>query len=329
MASADRPCRKVVGHSVKADARSGDVVAAIVNFDVFGGGHHGCALQSHSTPPGFDPLDCCRHTGEDELAGMLAHAIAHVASRDVTQQATKTEFVNRASVPLIYMGAWTGYAMPEGQSPVPLGMLQMWRKYELDADRLAARKMATAGYDPAALARYIERVQAPDKMQPKMWSALPQRSQRVEAIRAVLGELPAQVYGPHEGLEKVQEEVRRLTASTPKPTRPNTTDPWPTKRRQRRGFSPIWLRTAGPASADRFPQPAAWCSSPAPAISAFTLSIPNRRAELWIAKLPASGHATPLTYLARNGWQYVAAAGWSGGYFSGPVSSALPALALP
>jgi len=150
---------------------------------------------------------------EDELAGMLANAIAHVATFD----RPKAGLVNMASVPLIYTGGWTGYAMREGQSlALPLGLLETWRRYELDADRLAARTMAAAGYDPAALVRYIERVQAPDEVQPKMLSGLPLRSQRVEAIRAVIGDLPAQVYGTHEGLEKVQEDVWRLTASTPK-----------------------------------------------------------------------------------------------------------------
>jgi hypothetical protein len=46
-------------------------------------------------------------------------------------------------------------------------------------------------------------------------SALPQRSKRVRAIRDVIGQLPAQVYRPHEGFEKVQEEVRRLTVTAP------------------------------------------------------------------------------------------------------------------
>src|SRR5689334_2774230 len=36
---------------------------------------------------------------EDELAGMLAHAIAHVASRHGTRQATKAKLVNMSSVP--------------------------------------------------------------------------------------------------------------------------------------------------------------------------------------------------------------------------------------
>jgi predicted Zn-dependent protease len=154
---------------------------------------------------------------EDELAGMLAHAIAHVASRDGTRQATRAQLVKAASVPLIYMGGWTGYAIQQAEAQaIPLGMRQVWRNFEMNADRLAAHKMAAAGYDPMALARYIERVQAQDDTEPKAWSPLPQRSERIEAIRAVIASLPAQVYGPHEGLERIQEEVRRLTASAPK-----------------------------------------------------------------------------------------------------------------
>src|SRR5215469_11858781 len=67
---------------------------------------------------------------EDELAGMLAHAIAHIASRDGTRQATKAELVNTSTVPVMYFGGWTGYAIRQGQSmAVPLGLLQMWRKF--------------------------------------------------------------------------------------------------------------------------------------------------------------------------------------------------------
>jgi hypothetical protein len=77
--------------------------------------------------------------------------------------------------------------------------------------------MAAAGWDPAALARYIERVQAPDDGQAKAWSSLPLRSQRIEAIQQVMGEIPARTYSPHEGLEKVQNEIRQLTGSTKAP----------------------------------------------------------------------------------------------------------------
>jgi predicted Zn-dependent protease len=105
---------------------------------------------------------------------------------------------------------------------IPLGLLQMRRKMELDADRRAARKMSAAGYNPKALTRYIDREQASyDDYSPRKFSSLPRRKERLEAINAVIGELPAQIYPPHEGLGKVQEEVRRLIATT-SPAKPPT-----------------------------------------------------------------------------------------------------------
>jgi quinoprotein glucose dehydrogenase len=52
--------------------------------------------------------------------------------------------------------------------------------------------------------------------------------------------------------------------------------------------------------------------------------------QLWEAKLEASGHTSPVTYMGRDGRQYVAlmAAG-GGGYFGGPVSNSLVVFALP
>ncbi|RPJ86636.1 MAG: quinoprotein glucose dehydrogenase, partial [Acidobacteria bacterium] len=49
---------------------------------------------------------------------------------------------------------------------------------------------------------------------------------------------------------------------------------------------------------------------------------------LWETRLEAGGHATPATYLGRNGKQYVVIAAGGGGYFSKKVSDALVAFAL-
>ncbi|MBI1876518.1 MAG: pyrroloquinoline quinone-dependent dehydrogenase [Acidobacteria bacterium] len=52
--------------------------------------------------------------------------------------------------------------------------------------------------------------------------------------------------------------------------------------------------------------------------------------ELWVARLPASGYATPMTYLGkRSGKQFVVIAAGGGGYFSEEVSDSLVAYALP
>ncbi len=50
--------------------------------------------------------------------------------------------------------------------------------------------------------------------------------------------------------------------------------------------------------------------------------------ELWAARLEASGHATPATFMAK-GRQFVVVAAGGGGYFSNTVSDTLAAYALP
>src|ERR1019366_8500005 len=72
---------------------------------------------------------------EDELAGMLAHAIAHIATRQETRQMTRGQMVNQASMPLIIMGGWSGYAIGQGAAlAVPFGFLEFQRKSELESD---------------------------------------------------------------------------------------------------------------------------------------------------------------------------------------------------
>jgi len=52
--------------------------------------------------------------------------------------------------------------------------------------------------------------------------------------------------------------------------------------------------------------------------------------ELWIAKLPASGHATPITYQGKEGKQLVAIVATGGSFLDSPVTSdAVVAFALP
>jgi len=95
-------------------------------------------------------IRAAQHT--DELAGMLAHSIAHIEARHGTKQATKSEMLNQATIPLIYIGGLPGNA-------VPLGLQEFVRKQDLEADQLAARMMQSHGYSPARLAGYVERLQ--------------------------------------------------------------------------------------------------------------------------------------------------------------------------
>src|SRR5437588_10976619 len=72
---------------------------------------------------------------EAELAGVMAHEIAHVAARHGTRQATRGEIGNLATIPLLFMGGWTGYAIQEAVSmAIPMGFLTFSRGFESEAD---------------------------------------------------------------------------------------------------------------------------------------------------------------------------------------------------
>ena len=58
---------------------------------------------------------------EAELAGVMAHEIAHVAARHGTRQATRGEIANLATFPLVFLGGWAGYGDPGGSRCIGAG----------------------------------------------------------------------------------------------------------------------------------------------------------------------------------------------------------------
>jgi predicted Zn-dependent protease len=161
-------------------------------------------------------------SSEDELAAMLAHAIAHIATRQETRQMTRVQIVNQSAIPLINMGGSSGYAIRQGASlAVPIGFLPFQRKNELESDQLAVRFLSSAGYDPQALARYIERVQPADPPLRNPMTPYPAKDQRLAALQAAIQQLPPATYSAHPGIDAIQREVARLTA------RPRRTLPTP------------------------------------------------------------------------------------------------------
>jgi predicted Zn-dependent protease len=82
---------------------------------------------------------------EAELAGVMAHEIAHVAARHGTKQATKGQIINLATIPLIFMGGWTGYAIRQGASvAIPLGFL-VHADDDGDGERITSARTSPMG----------------------------------------------------------------------------------------------------------------------------------------------------------------------------------------
>jgi predicted Zn-dependent protease len=104
---------------------------------------------------------------ESELAGVMAHEIAHVAARHGTRQASRGTLANYLSLPLIFMGGWTGYIIRQGASiAIPLTFLTFSRGFEAEADKLGLQYMYATGYDPTSFVDFFEKLQAQEKKKP-------------------------------------------------------------------------------------------------------------------------------------------------------------------
>ncbi len=132
---------------------------------------------------------------EAEVAGVLAHEIAHVTARHGVEQASKGELLNYASIPLIFMGGWGGYIIRQVAGlAVPLTFLKFSRGAEKEADRLGAQYMWASGYDPNALITFFEKLQGKEKKKPgtlaKIFSTHPLNGDRITEVRELIGRFP-------------------------------------------------------------------------------------------------------------------------------------------
>ena len=131
---------------------------------------------------------------EAELAGPIAHEIAHIAARHGTRQVSRGQIANLASIPLIFLGGWGGFAARQGAGlAVPLGFLKFSRAFEQEADLLGVQYMYKAGYDPTAFIDFFEKMTVLEKKRPGTVSELfrshPNIDSRIRATQANIQDL--------------------------------------------------------------------------------------------------------------------------------------------
>jgi predicted Zn-dependent protease len=131
---------------------------------------------------------------EAELAGVMAHEIAHVAARHGTRQATRGQVMQLATIPLIFMGGWTGYGIQQAASVlIPIGFLQFSKAFESEADMLGLEYMYKTGYDPEAFVDFFEKIESLEKKKPgtmaKVFSTHPPTEDRIVKAQKNIQEL--------------------------------------------------------------------------------------------------------------------------------------------
>ena len=126
---------------------------------------------------------------EAELAGVMAHEIAHVAACHAARENTRGNLAQIMTIPLIFLGGPIGYAGYEAAGlGIPLTFFKFSRGFEAEADYLGVEYMYRAGYDPSAFVSFFEKIQAMEKKKPgtlsKAFDTHPQTPDRIEKMQA-------------------------------------------------------------------------------------------------------------------------------------------------
>lgn len=105
---------------------------------------------------------------EAELAGVMAHEIAHVAARHAMENERKMQIIDYGLLAGILLGGgvignvlYNAGGLIEG-----LSFLKFTRGAEEEADKLGVQYMWAAGYDPNAMATMFEKLEAKNKKKP-------------------------------------------------------------------------------------------------------------------------------------------------------------------
>ncbi|HEY0378249.1 MAG TPA: M48 family metallopeptidase [Pyrinomonadaceae bacterium] len=133
---------------------------------------------------------------EAEMAGVMAHEIAHVAARHAVEnqaKATLAEYGLMAGS--ILFGGIPGLLINNaGPLAALLGFMKFSRDAESEADKLGVQYLYAAGYDPNALATMFEKLAAKNKKKPgflsKAFSTHPQPPDRRASSLALVARFP-------------------------------------------------------------------------------------------------------------------------------------------
>jgi beta-barrel assembly-enhancing protease len=169
------------------------------------------------------------HTGlikaadnEAQIAGVLAHELAHVVLRHGTQQASKSQLIQ---LPAMIGGAVMGGSLAGQLAQLGIGLgansvlLKFSRGAESDADLLGAYTMAKAGYNPIEMARFFEKLEAEmgGKGQSRMAQFMSDHPNPGNRVKAIEEQLPYMARGPFDAQEGNLGGIKGMVDKLPAP----------------------------------------------------------------------------------------------------------------
>jgi len=156
---------------------------------------------------------------EAELAGVMAHEIAHVTARHAMENQGKSTAINYgALIGIIFGGPIVSGVLQNGGGILAgLAGMKFSRNAEIEADRLGVQYLYAAGYDPQAMSTMFEKLASQNKKKPgtllKLFSTHPQSVERRDGSLALVARFPEReeyVMSTSE-FERVKGHLSRLT----------------------------------------------------------------------------------------------------------------------
>ncbi len=133
---------------------------------------------------------------EAELAGVMAHEIAHVCARHAMENQGKGSFINYAALAGMIFGGpiVSGVLQNGGGILAGLASLKFSRGAELEADNLGVQYLYASGYDPLAMSTMFEKLASQNKKKPgslaKLFSTHPQSLDRRDDSLQLVARFP-------------------------------------------------------------------------------------------------------------------------------------------
>jgi len=187
-------------------------------------------INAFALPGGFLGVNAGLLTSvrnESELAGVMAHELAHVTQRHIARTIEGTQTANLATWATVLAAIIAASANPEvviaalslGQAATYQREVNFTRAHELEADRIGIRTMARAQFDPDAVATFFVRLEQQSRLYgnqvPEFLRTHPVNTTRISEARMRAASLPkAKVKDPLE-FSLMQARSRVLTSERP------------------------------------------------------------------------------------------------------------------
>ena len=133
---------------------------------------------------------------EAELAGVLAHEIAHVTARHATERLTKGTLLQYAAIPALFIGGyWAQMGIRSGLGMgLSLSVLGITRANEREADQLGTQYLWNSGYEMSGFVTFFQKLQAKKKNTPGKFASFfrthPPTGERIRDVNREISFLP-------------------------------------------------------------------------------------------------------------------------------------------